>query len=84
MIYTSTLTSKGQVTIPKTFRDLLMLGDKSRRVVFSLNKSGDVVVKRSNNLDEVTKLLGKPTFRDPLTLHEKERGDHLLKKYKFT
>jgi len=39
MTYQTTITTKGQVTIPKAFRDLLQL-DKYDKVVVELEKNG--------------------------------------------
>ena len=43
----TTLTSKGQVTIPKKVRDALKLAPGSA-VEFSVNENGEVVVRRSD------------------------------------
>jgi AbrB family looped-hinge helix DNA binding protein len=42
----TTLTSKGQVTIPKKVRDALQIGPGSA-VEFAVNADGEVVVRRS-------------------------------------
>lgn len=57
---TATLTSKGQITIPKEIRERLMLetGDK---LDFTLSESGDVLLKPvTRHVDEVFGRLGKP------------------------
>ncbi len=43
---TTTLTSKGQVTIPKRIRDALNLAPGSA-VEFAVNRDGDIVVKNA-------------------------------------
>jgi len=43
----TTLTSKGQVTIPKKVRDALKLSPGSA-VEFTVNESGEVIVRRSD------------------------------------
>ncbi|HEX7729715.1 MAG TPA: AbrB/MazE/SpoVT family DNA-binding domain-containing protein [Terracidiphilus sp.] len=43
----TTLTSKGQVTIPKRIRESLNLGPGSR-VVFDVNEQGDIVLRRED------------------------------------
>jgi AbrB family looped-hinge helix DNA binding protein len=40
----TTLTSKGQVTVPKDVRDFLGIGPGSK-VIFELTKKGDVVLR---------------------------------------
>jgi antitoxin PrlF len=58
----STITSKGQVTIPRSVREELGLqtGD---RVVWSLHEDGSVVVRKANlrPLREIVGLLGRPS-----------------------
>lgn len=58
----TTLTSKGQVTIPKAVRDQLNL-KPGNKVEFRLNDAGEVVVRKSgergpNDRDRFDKLLG--------------------------
>ena len=43
----TTITSKGQVTIPKRIRDSLNLGPGSR-VVFDVNDQGEIVLRRED------------------------------------
>jgi AbrB family looped-hinge helix DNA binding protein len=43
---TTTLTSKGQVTIPKKVRDALKIGPGSA-VEFAVNAAGEVIVRKS-------------------------------------
>ncbi len=58
----TTLTSKGQVTIPKPIRDALQLLPGSK-VEFSVNQSGEVVLQRadqeSNKDDRFAAVRGK-------------------------
>ncbi len=63
---TATLTTKGQITIPKDIRERLLLqtGDK---VDFTLTESGDVLLKPvTQHVDEVFGKLGK-SAQAPLT-----------------
>ena len=63
---TATLTSKGQITIPKHIRERLMLqtGDK---LDFTLTEAGDVLLKPvTRHVDEVFGRLGK-SGQPPLT-----------------
>ena len=80
MSYVNSITAKGQVTIPKEFRQKLGL-DKTRKAMFSLNESGEVVVSRPKTLEEVRALLREPTGRDPLSAKEALIGKALAKKY---
>lgn len=59
MIYTHNLTKKGQVTIPKEFRDKLGL-DKIGKASFRVNNRGEVVLTRPKTLEEIHEGLGKP------------------------
>ncbi|AGA88910.1 looped-hinge helix DNA binding domain, AbrB family [Thioflavicoccus mobilis 8321] len=57
---TSTLTTKGQITIPKHIRERLMLhaGDK---LDFTLTETGDILLKPvTRRVDEVFGRLGRP------------------------
>ena len=57
---TATLTTKGQITIPKDIRERLMLhtGDK---LDFRLTESGEVLLKPiTRHVDEVFGRLGRP------------------------
>ena len=84
MTYTNTITSKGQITIPKEFRDKLGL-DKTRRAQLRLNKKGEIVITRTPTLEEteakIRAILAKPSGKQPLTDYERERGEYLATKY---
>lgn len=68
---TSTLTSKGQVTIPKLIRDRLNLkvGD---RLLFSLDKRGGIKVQREQGgeNESLQGLLRHLAKKQPVTLQE--------------
>jgi len=64
----STVTQKGQVTIPKNMRDSLhlMTGDK---VEFALNERGEIVIKPlTRKVTEVAGLLSKYKKSKPVTV----------------
>ncbi|MFZ1389774.1 MAG: AbrB/MazE/SpoVT family DNA-binding domain-containing protein [Thiolinea sp.] len=64
----STVTQKGQVTIPKNMRDSLhlMTGDK---VEFALNERGEIVIKPlTRKVAEVAGLLSKYKKSKPVTV----------------
>ncbi len=50
--FATTLTAKGQVTIPKRIRDALHLAP-SAQVEFSVNDAGDVVLRAFDRFDAV-------------------------------
>ena len=80
MSYTYNITSKGQITIPKEFRDKLGL-DKIGKATISLNSNGEIVLSTPKTLKEVRQLLNKPTHNDPLSDKEKIIGKQLAAKY---
>ena len=80
MNYTYSITSKGQITIPKEFREKLGL-DKIGRATVYLNGNNEIVLIAPKTLAEVRALLNKPTFKDALSEKEKSIGSQLAKKY---
>jgi AbrB family looped-hinge helix DNA binding protein len=64
---TATVTSKGQITLPKAVRDLLRV-DTGDQVDFVINERGDVVVRPVNfEVTELRGLLKRPRKR-PVTV----------------
>ena len=51
----TTVTSKGQVTIPKRLRDSLRLNPGSK-VTFEINKDGDAVLRKLGSVEDGTRL----------------------------
>ncbi len=80
MNYTNNITSKGQITIPKEFRDKLGLS-KLGKANLSMNERGEVVISAPKDLAAVRSLLGKPSFKDQPSGREKLIGSQLAKKY---
>lgn len=80
MNYTNSITSKGQVTIPKEFREKLGL-DKIGKATFSLNDRGELVVAAPKSLSEVRALLRAPSGKDKPSAREQAIGTELAKKY---
>lgn len=78
--YTYSITSKGQITIPKTFRDKLGL-DKIGRATIRLNSKNEIVLTPPKTLADVRALLNKPTFKDKPSEKEKTIGSHLAQRY---
>jgi antitoxin PrlF len=60
MIYTNSITSKGQITLPKEFRDKLGL-DKLGQAQIRMNTRGEIVITPAKSLAEVRAMLSKPT-----------------------
>lgn len=72
MILTSTLTEKGQTTIPKKFRD--MLGLRPGEVVRFEQVDGHTIsISRPLTAAEVRSKVGLPKHDQALTAKEKER-----------
>ncbi|MGA2738096.1 MAG: AbrB/MazE/SpoVT family DNA-binding domain-containing protein [Bryobacteraceae bacterium] len=68
-IAASTLTSKGQITIPKQIRDLLRL-QAGQRVEFQVDRRGDVVMRAKNvDIRELKGIL-RSTRKTPATVEE--------------
>lgn len=80
MNYTYTVTSKGQITIPKEFRQKLGL-DKVGKATFSLNANNEIVLSTPKTLEDVRKLLSKPTHADKLSDNDMTIGSQLAAKY---
>ncbi len=80
MNYTYSITSKGQITIPKEFRDKLGL-DKIGKATLRVNDNNEIVITSPKGLDEVRVLLNKPTFKDKVSDTEQMIGDQLAQKY---
>lgn len=80
MNYTYSITSKGQITIPKEFRDKLGL-DKNGKATLRVNDNNEIVITSPKSLDEVRVLLNKPTFKDKASDTEQMIGDQLAQKY---
>lgn len=72
MMYSNTLTSKGQVTIPKEFRDMLGL-KPNQKVRFERVNDHTVQISRPMTGAEVRALIGPPAGDQPLTAKERER-----------
>lgn len=63
MTYQTTVTKKGQITIPKAFRDKLGL-DRTRRVTVEMKPTGDgLQIKPAPDFLEVVKKIKPPKHR---------------------
>ena len=80
MNYTHSITSKGQITIPKEFRDKLGL-DKIGKATLRVNEKNEIIITSPKGLSEVRSLLNKPSFKDKLSEKEQTIGGELAKKY---
>lgn len=72
IIISNTMTSKGQVTIPKQFRDMLGLRP-GQAVRFEKTADNVVAISRPLTAAEIRAKIGPPTFDQPLTESEKEQ-----------
>ncbi|HEY1645166.1 MAG TPA: AbrB/MazE/SpoVT family DNA-binding domain-containing protein [Candidatus Saccharimonadales bacterium] len=80
MNYTYSITSKGQITIPKEYRDKLGL-DEFNKATLEINDRDEIVITKPKDLREVRALLNRPTFKDKLSEREQIIGRELAKKY---
>lgn len=80
MSYTFSITSKGQITIPREFREKLGL-NKVGKATLQVNDRDEIVITVPKDLSEVRALLSKPTFKDKPSKTEQALGDQLAKKY---
>lgn len=80
MNYTYSITSKGQITIPKEFRERLGL-DKLGRATLSVNDNNEIIITTPKDLSEVRALLNKPSFKDKTSEKEQAIGSQLADKY---
>jgi antitoxin PrlF len=78
--YTYSITSKGQITIPKEFRDLLGL-DKLGKATMQLNDRNEIVITSPQTLADIRASLSKPTFKDSPSETEQLIGAQLAKKH---
>ncbi len=80
MNYTHSITSKGQVTIPKELRERLGL-DKVGKATIYLNTNNEIVLTLPKTLKEIRTLLNNPTHKDKPSAKEQAIGDQLAEKY---
>ena len=80
MKYTYSITSKGQLTVPKEFRKKLGL-DKLGKATLHLNDNNEIVITAPKDLAAVRSLLHAPTFKDKTSAKEQAIGSQLAKKY---
>lgn len=80
MNYTHSITSKGQITLPKAFRDKLGL-DAIGKATLRLNSKNEIVITPPKTLSDIRSLLRQPTYRDQLSPKEQVISSELAKKY---
>ncbi len=80
MNYTHSITAKGQITIPKEFRDKLGL-DKIGKATLQINSRNEIILTPPKDLATVRSLLNKPSFKDTPSKTEQAIGKQLAKKY---
>ena len=70
---TATMTSKGQITVPKEIRDRLGL-EAGRRIDFEIDRSGRLVLRpKSRDIRALRGIVKSPCKR-PLTLREMDEA----------
>jgi len=70
---TATMTSKGQITVPKEIRDRLGL-EAGRRIDFQIDRSGRLVLRpRSRDIRALRGFLKSP-WKRPITLREMDEA----------
>lgn len=80
-MYINSITSKGQITLPKEFRDKLGL-EKTRRAQIRLNKNNEIVITAQPSEAELRTSLAKPgRTEELLSDYDRQRGEELLQKY---
>lgn len=80
MIYTHTMTSKGQITVPKDVREALGI-KPGERATFRFKKSGEVVIERPKTIEDIRQLLKHPagavlSEKEKLVLEGMEKDGH--------
>jgi len=80
MIYSVSITKKGQMTLPKDIRD--RLGIKlPGRVTIKLGPKDQLGIGRQVEIKDIKKIVGKPAGRDYLTEREKIIFPQALARY---
>ena len=80
MSYTHNITAKGQITIPKEFRDKLGL-DNIGKATIQINSKNEIILTPPKDLATVRSLLNKPSLKDSPSEREQVIGQQLAKKY---
>lgn len=80
MSYTYSITSKGQITLPKEFRKKLGL-DKLRKATLTINDKQQIIISAPKSLQNVRSMLAARSNKDLVSDREKLIGKALAKKY---
>ena len=77
-----TLTSKGQLTLPKAIRDQMQL-DAGSKLDFSIQEDGTLKARPMRSVSSVFGIVKPPKGTKPATLQELKdaRADHVADKY---
>ncbi len=77
-----TLTSKGQLTLPKAIRDRLQL-DAGSKLDFSWQEDGTLTVRPMRSVSSLFGMVRRPPGVPPATLQDLKdaRADHVADKY---
>jgi len=72
MNHTYSITSKGQITLPKELRDAVGLKPGGQAKIVQLD-AHTLAIRTPLSAAEVRKLVGKPSHKQPLTAKEQAR-----------
>jgi AbrB family looped-hinge helix DNA binding protein len=71
MLYTVSITKKGQMTIPKDVRDRLGV-EVPGKVTIDVRRDGSLLLSKPLSLDDVRRLLAEPAGTEPLSSKERQ------------
>lgn len=77
-----TLTSKGQLTLPKAIRDQMSL-DAGSKLDFTLREDGTLTARPMRSVSSLFGIVKRPPGVGPATLQDLKnaRGEHVTEKY---
>lgn len=81
MTYQTTITRKGQITIPKEIREILKLGEKERLIIEIEEKKGEIKIKPAEDFLEFAKKIKVKRKIDPVKTREFMEKHYVVGKY---
>ncbi|HTE21441.1 MAG TPA: AbrB/MazE/SpoVT family DNA-binding domain-containing protein [Candidatus Limnocylindria bacterium] len=82
MIYTVSITKKGQMTIPKDVRERLGV-DAPGKVTLDVDIKGRLTLHKPVAIEDIRTIVGKPAGKKPFTEREKLIIPQVMKKKKY-